>query len=132
SETGGRQGHRRGQAGSARADAGRQGKRAAEDRAGEGAHGAAAGGERLVMILSLLLASLTATASAQPASADVGEEIHVEVAATGGEFSGSASVSAGKMPDGIEIGGAQGPRLERQIQIVNNVQTQFERLVWVY
>ena len=36
------------------------------------------------------------------------------------------------MPDGIEIGGAQGPRLERQIQIVNNVQTQFERLVWVY
>lgn len=84
------------------------------------------------MIWAIVLASLTATAAAHPPSAEVGEEIEIEVAASGGGFSGAATVSAGKLPDGVDVGAVQGPKLERQIQIVNRVQTQTERLIWVF
>lgn len=82
--------------------------------------------------LSLSLFTITATAEPDAEVVEVGEELVIEVAAMGGGLS-TASVAPGTMPANLEIGAAQGPRLDRRVERVpGGRQVQVERLVWIF
>ncbi len=81
--------------------------------------------------VALLVAALSATASVEPRSAEVGEEVVVTVTAVGSGLS-RASIEAPPAPAGVEIGPAQGPSLQRRFESINGRQSRSEQLVWQF
>lgn len=86
------------------------------------------------MILSgaILFATLSVAAEPRPKVAEVGDAVRVTVSVAGTGLSQVQSVTPPKMPPGLEIGPAQGPKIERRIEVLNRQQVQSERLIWYF
>lgn len=80
----------------------------------------------------LLFATLSVAAEPRPRVAEVGDAVRVTVSVAGTGLSQVSTATPPKLPDGLEIGPAQGPKIERRIEIVNRQQIQSERLVWYF
>lgn len=80
----------------------------------------------------MLFATLSVAAEARPRVAEVGDAVRVTVSVAGTGLSQVSTATPPKLPDGLEIGPAQGPKIERRIEIVNRQQTQSERLIWYF
>lgn len=80
----------------------------------------------------LLVAALRATAVADASSVEVGEEIEIEIAVSGGALSAAAVTPPRDVPPGLELGPAQGPKLDRHLEDGPGGARQVERLLWYF
>ena len=80
---------------------------------------------------ALILAALSVTARADRRSVDVGDEVQVEVRASGASFARLA-VQAPRAPPGLEIGRVGDPKVVRTVLVVNGRPTQSETMVWQF
>lgn len=80
---------------------------------------------------AILFAAVTVTADARPRSAEVGDAIRVSVA-VGGTGLTQFSVTAPTMPDGMEIGPAIGPSIQRTVEFQQGRQVQTEKMIWLF